>query len=322
MKEVIFADAKLFESLVAITPEEQAILNGSSEIDRDLYMTEGNVINARKLLDSNKLITVRKHARFIHFPEHSHDYIEMVYIAAGNVTHIINGGKITLQKGELLILNQHAKQEILPAGEGDIAVNFIILPQFFDATLSMLGNEENALRTFLVGCLQDTTNSIGYLHFRVADALPVQNLIENLIWTLANDMPDKRSINQITMGLLFLQLLGCADKLSSDDAYGNLTIKILQYVEEHYADGSLRELADSLHLSVCWLSREIGWLTGHTYKELVQAKRLSKAKFLLESTKLNVNEIAGLVGYSNFSYFHRLFLRETGRSPRKYRLDG
>ena len=47
--------------------------------------------------------------------------------------------------GELLILNQHARHENLVAWEEDIAVNFIILPQFFETTLGMMGSEESSL---------------------------------------------------------------------------------------------------------------------------------------------------------------------------------
>ncbi|UKI38518.1 MAG: hypothetical protein L6V93_04080 [Clostridiales bacterium] len=48
----------------------------------------------------------------------------------GETTHIVNGRKIVLREGELLFLGQNASQEILPASEDDIAVNFIILPDF------------------------------------------------------------------------------------------------------------------------------------------------------------------------------------------------
>lgn len=50
----------------------------------------------------------------------------------GTTTHILNGSKVILEAGDLLFLNQNAEQEILPAGEQDIAVNFIVLPEFFD----------------------------------------------------------------------------------------------------------------------------------------------------------------------------------------------
>ena len=47
-----------------ITEEEQALLDGSLAIDRDIYMqSEKNIINAQKLIDSGKLITIRPHTR-------------------------------------------------------------------------------------------------------------------------------------------------------------------------------------------------------------------------------------------------------------------
>lgn len=44
---------------------------------------------------------------------------------------MIDGTDVILKKGELLFLNQSAVQEIYPASEKDIAVNFIVLPEFF-----------------------------------------------------------------------------------------------------------------------------------------------------------------------------------------------
>lgn len=90
---------------------------------------------------------------------------------------------MVLQEGDLLFLNQNAVQEILPAGKDDIAVNFIVLPEFFDTAFFMMGEEEN------------------------------------MIWTIFYDSPNKRSCNQITMGLLFLQLLDCMDKAETGDRY-------------------------------------------------------------------------------------------------------
>ena len=96
----------------------------------------------------------------------------------GSTVHTINGDRIELKTGELLILNQNAVQEIEPAGRDDIAVNFLILPEFFDQTLRMIGTEENQLKDFIVGCLKSREVPLCYLHYRIADVLPVQNLIE------------------------------------------------------------------------------------------------------------------------------------------------
>ena len=68
----------------------------------------------------------------------------------GTTTHIVNGNQVVLEQGDLLFLNQNAVQEILPAGEYDIAVNFIVLPEFFNTAFSMIGAEENQLKDLSV----------------------------------------------------------------------------------------------------------------------------------------------------------------------------
>ena len=101
-------DPQLLERLRQITPEEQRILEGDQNVDRKLYTSARNfVIDSRKLLARGKLIEVRPHTRFIHFPRHSHNYVEMVYMCSGTTTHIINDTKkLVLAQGDLLLLNQ------------------------------------------------------------------------------------------------------------------------------------------------------------------------------------------------------------------------
>ena len=60
----------------------------------------------------------------------------------------------------------------LPAGEQDIAVNFIVLPEFFDTAFAMMDmEEENALKEFLVGVLCGKNDQTSYLYFHVAEDL-------------------------------------------------------------------------------------------------------------------------------------------------------
>ncbi len=314
--------AELLEELRKITPEEQEILDGKTTIDKEIYMSsKENVIDAAMLLEEGKLIQVRKHTRFIHFPLHTHNYIEVIYMCEGSTHHVIGGRDIILHAGELLFLNQSASQEIYPAGAGDLAVNFIILPEFFDKSLVMMGKESSLLRDFVVGCLRGELGGEMYMHFKVAEVLPIQNLLENMIWSIWNKIPNKRSINQVTMGMLFLHLLNHMDCMESNGEQKNqrLVIDVLGYIEEHYKDGELSELADQLHYDVYWLSKEIKKLTCSNYTDLVQKKRLRQAAYLLENTSLSVLDIGQSVGYENMSYFHRIFQKEYGTTPKKYR---
>ena len=312
-------DRSIMEKLSVLTEEERAILDGRGVIDRSLYMDGSrDVITGDKLLERDKLITIRPHTRFVAFPEHTHDYVEMVYMCKGETTHRVNGTEIALREGELLMLGQHARQSIAPAGEGDVAVNIIVRPAFFSGTLPFLGEEETPLRRFLVSCLMGQSEA-GYLLFRVAEVLPIQNLIENLLYTLTEEIPNRRGILQSTMGLLFAQLLNHTEALQFETAEQNAVLSVLRCIEEHYADGSLSEIASSLHYDLPYLSRLVRKTTGKNYTELLQEKRLSQAAWLLRNTDRRVDEIARVVGYENISYFHRLFAARFGQSPKKYR---
>ena len=129
---------ELIQELAVITEEEQKILDGRREIDQQIYTEKKEmIVDSSKLLKKGKLIQVRPHTRFVHFPPHTHNYIEVIYMCQGSTTHIVNGNKVILEQGDLLFLNQNAVQEILPAGKDDIAVNFIVLPEFFNTAFSL-----------------------------------------------------------------------------------------------------------------------------------------------------------------------------------------
>lgn len=314
---------ELLDKLRVITEEEAKILDGNKKIEKDIYTAHNDfVIDSKKMLDSGKLIDIRPHTRFAHFPKHRHNYIEIVYMCSGQTTHIINDtSEVVLLAGDVLFLNQNAYQEIMPAGLDDIAVNFIVLPEFFDSVFPML-DEENILRNFIIGNLRQDSGRIDYLHFKVADVLPVQNLIENLVWSILNKQANKRHMNQVTMGLLFLQLLNYTEKLdsSSPKQYEqNQVLKILQSIEENYQNISLTEIAESTNQSVYHLSRLIKENTGSTFKDLVQKKRLNQAVYLLTTTNLTVDDIIYRVGYENTSYFYRIFKKRYKMTPSEFR---
>ncbi|OUP86076.1 AraC family transcriptional regulator [Lachnoclostridium sp. An169] len=316
---------QLLEELAVITEEEQRILDGKDEIDQQIYMEKNDrIVDSGKLLKKGKLIQVRPHTRFVHFPEHTHNYIEVIYMCQGTTTHILNGSRVVLEEGDLLFLNQNAVQEILPAGREDIAVNFIVLPEFFDTAFSMMGEEDNLLKEFLVGALCGRDGEISYLYFHVADILPIQNLVENMVWTIFYDTPNKRSCNQITMGLLFLQLLNYMDKMETGGRKFDteITAAVFRYIDEHYREASLKELAAELKFDIYWLSREIKRQTGRTYKELLQEKRMQQAAYMLTNSRMSVSEIISSVGYDNTSYFYRKFRERYGVSPKEYRAAG
>jgi len=270
-----------------------------------------------------RLVTVRPHSRFVDFPEHRHNYIEMMYICSGTITHLIDKKEIVMEKGDLLLLNQQVKHSVKRAEYNDIGVNFIALPEYFDIPLKML-REDNVLADFLVHTLRQNNQQPQYLLFRLGDNSPVENLMENMISSMLDGADDEEVINQYSMGLVFLYLLKHLDSLTqcSSQAYPDIVLQsALKYIDTSYRTASLTKIAADFYLSLPVLSKMIKQSTGFTFQELLQRKRFQKAVMLLLETKLPVEEIAFAVGYENLSYFYRQFKARYGMTPRRYRKE-
>lgn len=311
------------DRLREITEEERRILEGQSGVDKALYTREREfTIDSGQMLRDGRLIDVRPHTRFVHFPEHRHNYVEIVLVCQGSLTHIIDRStRVVLREGDLLFLNQFSSHEILPAGRDDIAVNFMVLPEFFDTAQEMM-DEGNVISRFLLSAMRRSGGEGQYLHFRAASLLSVQNLAENMIWSLLNRQPDRRRTSQFTMGLLFLELVNHAETLDAGSLAqkrSQAVMEALSYIESNYRGGSLTALASRMRMADYTLSKLIKAETGSTFKELLQHKRLHQAARLMRETDLSVSDIITAVGYDNTSFFYRVFREEFGQTPREYR---
>ncbi|MDO4275699.1 MAG: AraC family transcriptional regulator [Eubacteriales bacterium] len=314
---------ELLERLREITEEERRILDGVGEVDKDLY-TSGKdfTVDSKKMLEEGKLLAVRTHTRFVHFPAHRHNFIEVLYVCEGTLTNIIDGKSIVVHKGELLFLNQFTRHEILPAGENDIAINFMVLPEFFDVAYTMAGSN-NVLADFLVNVLRQDEERGEFLHFKVAEVLQIQNLLENIIYSMVTGKGNQSRINQTTMGLIFLYLVDSVQyvEMRLPNQYENMvSMTTLDYIEQQYKNATLTELCEKLHLPMHSLSKMIKKNTGFNFKELLQRKRLNKAAELMCDTDLPVSDIIAAVGYENNSYFHRVFKERYHMTPRAFRM--
>lgn len=311
-------NTRLMQMLCEITEEEQKILDGNG-IEKKVYTdNSGFTVDKTKMLKKGRYIDIRPHTRFAAFPKHSHNYIEMMYVADGSITHIINGEKVTVSAGNVIFLNDNCFHEIMSAGKNDIGINFIILPEFLDFVFETDQSQDGG--STLISVLYG--NSPAYMHFKVSHVLPIQNLIENLVWSILYKHDYNYMICRNTMKLLLLQLINNTDKIAyaDDEKYDNLIVtEAIKYIEVSYKSASLTECAELLHQSASKLCRLLKHYTGHTFKELLQTKRLETASELLLKSSLSVTEIINAAGYDNTSYFHRIFKEKYGESPAVFR---
>ncbi|MDC3416247.1 AraC family transcriptional regulator [Aquibacillus salsiterrae] len=310
----------LFEELMQFTDEELAIIH-NQEVKKDLYTSQSSfVIEGERFLKPNKMIMVRKHTRFIDFPKHKHDYIEINYVYHGKLTQHVAGDEITLKKGELLFLNQHIEHEIEAAEQRDIVINFIIRPDFFEFIFTYL-DSDNKITEFLIDSLYNQTHNGHYLYFKVSEVEEIQQLIGKMIEEIWYPSVLSQSSIKLYMGLLIIELIKHVDKLiqKQETQEHYVTLQVLNYIEDNYQEASLEELAKQLNQPSYWLSKHIKKSTNQTFKTLLQDKRLRRAKELLEVTTMPIVEIAEQVGYDNISYFYRIFKGKYDYTPSQYR---
>ena len=300
--------------------EIEYIENGVSLFSRDegLYIEKGTVIK------SGELISVLPHPRFAPTLSHRHNYIEIMYVCQGTITHVINGGNVVMEAGDILLMNQYISHAVKTTGRDDIGINLLVLPEFFETAIGML-DKNNFLADFIVDLLRRKNRSSQYLHFKLAGNLQTSNLMENLIYSLVHRQKNSTRINQTLMGLLFLYLLENADALRHDapNNYEEIMSRSVQmYIDQHFKTATLSEIAADMHFPVAHLSRFVRKMTGRTFKELLQERRFEVARSKLAETTLSISDIVAAVGYENSSYFFRRFRQKYGISPKEYRAAG
>ncbi len=108
---------------------------------------------------------------------------------------------------------------------------------------------------------------------------------------------------------------------SWNKAHGDGVIKTVQDWLEENSDRqvSVSELAAKARLGERTFMRRFKKATGETPVGYLQQLRIEKARRLLETTSLAVEEITSKSGYEDMSSFRKLFKRQTGLSPSAYR---
>ncbi|REK74559.1 AraC family transcriptional regulator [Paenibacillus paeoniae] len=100
----------------------------------------------------------------------------------------------------------------------------------------------------------------------------------------------------------------------------DLAEQAIRYIHEHYREQlTLESLAQALNYSAPYVARQFKSKTGRSLIEYLIEVRMGEAGQLLKETDLPLQEIAEGVGYSDTSYFIRVFKKWIGLTPGQYR---
>ena len=313
----------ILERLSRESDEEIGIKEGEL-LNRKIYSSgEDFVINEARLFGGKSGISVRTHTRYTDFPTHKHNYIEMMIVLSGSITHRVEGETVRLSKGEILIMNKHISHSVERSGERDIGVNIIMSDGFIS---SMAAELSGTVFSSLIKENQKKDGAPMYLCFTDGNKKYIHNVIENLLFELISESPEIAVMSSTVSLLLHYLSIENSELLLS----GSLTrdkdterrLEIISYVKNNYRTASLLELSERLYLTVPYMSKITKEYFGKSFKELVIEERLMRAREMFLGSTLPIGDVIRSVGYENESYFHREFKKRYGMTPLAIRKNG
>ena len=124
----------------------------------------------------------------------------------------------------------------------------------------------------------------------------------------------KSSMEALTVAVNKIEEIGSADGCKDERM-----IEIMNHIQANYIDITLDDLAEKFYLSKPYISKYIKEKSGLTFGELVKKIRMKKAKALLKSSNMTVENIALSVGYQNVEHFNRMFKKAYNTTPMQFR---
>jgi AraC-like DNA-binding protein len=254
------------------------------------------------------------------------DYLEWRFILEGHFEMEIDGELAGFEENELCFLNSSALHREIIKGSECTIINFNINRSFFNERF-ISSISVSPLQKFLRGNLLQLGMNEKYLKF-----VPAGDILEEIkesVFTILNEgklqLPGYQDIcrGHIIRLTDFLSA-SFRHELSQRDApryYETLFDSVAEYMKKHASGLRMQDLIRVFHYQSNFLNNLIKQFTGLTYSDYLVSLRIDRAKELLETTDLPVEEIIFLVGYHNRGFFYKKFTQTTGVSPLQYRLS-
>jgi len=119
---------------------------------------------------------------------------------------------------------------------------------------------------------------------------------------------------------LFQQIINKLDNKKQTKS-DNLYRKIEQLLSREYANPclSMTSVSDELNLSPVYFGRLFKKMFAKPFVNYVNELRMAKARELLRTTDISNEQIAEMVGYTNVSYYYKVFKKMFGVTPTEYK---
>lgn len=259
--------------------------------------------------------TFKEHLKSHSFVEepHRHDSYLMVFFTKGSGIHEIDFDRFEIKKGSLFVLQPGQMHHW---SLSDDIEGFVII---FSQELYNLYFGQKKINEYSFYNSILNRPEVVFETQELSKILPYFDLLIQ-----ENNQENKYQLDKM------LNLLDCihieiARKYS--ETYSHQThsynIKISAFeilLEEHFKTQKLPSFyAEQLHITLKHLNRICNEILQKTATEVIMDRVILEIKRMLTDKQLAVNEIAYKVGYEDYSYFSRVFKKQTGMSPTEFR---
>ena len=271
-----------------------------------------NVLNSDSAFVSHHLITAGMNY-------HSHDFVEIVYVAKGTGIHLVNEKKYNVSEGDIFLINYDTKHAFAAQNGSLLLYNCMFTPSYFDHTLNGSRNFFDITDRFLIGDLYaNFSTDYIFVSARGSEANHVQNIYERLFHEFNTKQLGYRDI--MRGYIIELLVIICRLNLNVDSERTKKMLEIIEHINVHYMEKLCDEdLAIIAGFSVSHFRRVFKSLTGKTLNLYIQTIRIHEACKLLKDKNINVKQVAEAVGYSDMKHFYSVFKRITGKLPKDFR---
>ncbi len=250
--------------------------------------------------------------------EHTHGFLELVYIRSGSGIQSVQGVDFPVARGDALFIpmgQTHAFH-----AEGPMSyVNCLMSPDFIGRDLLDADNVQDWLT---LGVYEDPEWGRSRVSFRGAAMLEIESLLDNMLAEFTDKAEGYRTILKGSVAILVTRIFRRMRQEAADkpEGHGGIPPEVLRYIEENcFGRISLEELARKSFYHPAYFSRLFKSFYGRTLTAFIHERRMTEAMRLLCETTGTVEEIAEHVGYHDRKQFHKLFRETAGTTPSLYR---
>lgn len=260
--------------------------------------------------------------------EHRHDFIELVYVVHGEGHHKINEEWYSIHSGDVYAILPGESHCYLDVHESGLEIiNCLFQPETVRAAWPELDGELSEL-AYVAPFFNELKHLPRRLQLTHVQSGGVIGLLESVIQEGKAREPGFELLNRLKLIELLVRLSRFvleeqfALKGHRPLASGHeiLVRRVRQYLETNFQQKLTGDsLAKEFNISQRHLNRVFKQETGSSITGMLQQIRIERAKHLLRETPKSIEAIALAVGFSDTSFFTRLFSRMVGNTPGSFR---